>query len=155
MRLSVSGTLAAILITAACSGSLRTPATPTPANTISGVWTGVASDSSGSMMGSGSAGSMMGGTTWSITQSGNAFTGTMQVGGHEGGTMTVSGMMTGSSGSFTMTMSGGSMMSGNCSATATGTFDMDDMMTALHGTYEGMNTCTGPFTHGQMAMSRR
>ncbi len=47
------------------------------------------------------------------------------------------------------------MMSGTCNATATGTFDMDDMMTQLHGTYTGMNSCTGPFDHGQMDMTHR
>ena len=155
MRFLSSLTLGAALVAAACGGSMSEPTRPTPSNSISGAWIGSASDSSGSMMGSVSSSSMMGGTTWSITQSGNTFSGTMQVGGHQGGTMTVSGMMTGRTGSFTMTMSGGSMMSGTCSATATGTFDMDDMMTELHGTYSGTNSCSGPFDHGQLSMSHR
>jgi len=29
---------------------------------------------------------------------------------------------------------------------------MDDMMTQLHGTYAGTNSCGGPFDHGQMSM---
>jgi len=45
------------------------------------------------MMGDGSSGSMMGSTTWPIARTGNTFTGTMQVGAHDGGTMTVSGMI--------------------------------------------------------------
>ena len=155
MRSLAALSVATALMAAGCGGNMSSPMKPTSASTIAGTWVGSASDSSGSMMGGGSTGSMIGGTTWAITQTGNTFSGTMQVGGHSGGTMTVSGMMTGTTGSFTMTMSGGSMMSGTCSATATGTFDMDDMMTELHGTYSGINTCTGAFDHGQMNMSHR
>jgi hypothetical protein len=32
---------------------------------------------------------------------------------------------------------------------------MDDMMTQLHGTYAGTNSCGGPFDHGQMSMVRQ
>lgn len=56
----------------------------------------------------------------------------------------------GTTGTFTMTMPAGSMNVGNCSAT--GTFDMDDMMTQLHATYNAMNSCSGAFDHGQMSM---
>ena len=68
--------------------------------------------------------------------------------------MMVTGSMNGHTGSFTMTMPMGSMMSGGCSSTATGTFDMDDMMTQLRGTYAGTNSCNGPFGNGQMSMGR-
>ena len=107
------------------------------------------------MMGAGLTASMMGNTSWSITQNGNAFTGTMQFPGYMGGQMTVSGTMNGHSGTFTMTMPSGSMMSGSCSATAGGTFDMDDMMTQFHGTYSGTNSCSGMFNNGQMSMMHR
>jgi len=45
-------------------------------------------------------------------------------------------------------------MMGTCTATATGTFDMDDMMTVLHASYTGTNSCTGPFRNGQLSMRR-
>jgi hypothetical protein len=78
----------------------------------------------------------------------------MQFAGYMGGPAMVSGTMTGHSGTFTMTMASGSMMSGTCAATANGTFDMDDMMTQFHGTYSGMNSCTGSFDRGDMTMRR-
>jgi hypothetical protein len=154
MRWLVSAALVAAVGAAGCGSSSSTPA-PTPSATMmSGTWVGSASDSSGTMMGGGVSASMMGGTTWSITQTGNNFSGTMHVGGHDGGTMVVSGTMTGRTGTFTMTMPAGSMMMSRCSATATGTFDIDDMM-QFHGTYAGTNTCTGPFGQGQMTMTHQ
>ena len=39
-------------------------------------------------------------------------------------------------------------------AVATGSFDMDDMMTEFHSQYTGSNTCTGPFTRGEMHLHR-
>lgn len=142
--------IAVALIAAGCTGA-SSPASPTSA-TMTGTWTGAASDSTGSMMGAGLTSAMMASTTWTVTQNGNAFSGTMQFPGHMGGGMTVSGTMNGTTGTFTMTMSPGSMMSGFCSATATGTFDMDDMMTQFHGTYTGTNSCTGPFDHGDLSL---
>ena len=59
------------------------------------------------------------------------------------------------SATFTMTMPNGSMMTATCSAIGTGTFDLDDLMIQMHGTYAGSNSCSGPFDHGQMFMSRR
>lgn len=75
--------------------------------------------------------------------------GTMRFPGYQGGTMMVSGNRTGNTGTFTMTMPAGSMMTGACAATATGTFDMDDMMTQLRGTYTGTNSCGGRSTAGR------
>jgi hypothetical protein len=102
------------------------------------------------MMGSGMSGATAGATTWQLTQSGAAFSGTMRVAGS--GAMMVNGTMNGKTGSFTMTMPMGSMMSSGCTSTASGTFDMDDKMTQLHGTYAGTNSCGGPFDHGQISM---
>ena len=69
--------------------------------------------------------------------------------------MIVNGTMNGHSGTFTMTIPSGSMMMAGCTATASGTFDMDDMMTQFQGTYAGMNNCAGAFDHGQMSMHRQ
>ena len=139
----------------ACGSQSAAVSSPTPTVTMTGNWAGTAADSSGSMMGSGMSGATAGSTTWQVTQSGSAFSGTMHLPGYGGNAITVSGIMNGKTGSFTMTMPVGSMssmMSGNCISTATGTFDMDDMMTQFHGTYTGTNSCGGPFTGGQMSM---
>lgn len=107
-------------------------------------------------MGAGLTTSMMNGTTWQISQNGSTFSGSMQFPGYNGGMMNVSGTVAGHSGSFTMTIPAGSMMMNrSCSAMANGTFDMDDLMTQMHATYTGSNTCSGPFDHGQMSMTRR
>ncbi len=61
-----------------------------------------------------------------ITQTGSTFSGTIQFPWYQGGTMMVSGTITGNAGTFTMTIAAGSMITGSCSATSTGTFDMDE-----------------------------
>jgi hypothetical protein len=144
----------AALTTAACGGTAPSMTGPSSTRTMTGSWAGAASDSTGSMMGAGLTASMMENTTWTLTQSGSTFSGSMRFAGHMGGPIAVSGAMNGHSGTFTMTMPSGSMMSGSCTATATGTFDMDDMMTEFHGTYGGMNSCSGAFDRGQVVMHR-
>jgi hypothetical protein len=145
------GALTASVVAAGCGSPSAGVTSPSSTATVAGTWVGSASDSSGSMMGSGMSGVTAGATTWQLTQSGAAFSGTMRLAG-SGATMLVNGTMNGKTGSFTMTMPMGSMMSSGCTSTATGTFDMDDMMTQLHGTYAGTNSCGGPFDHGQMSM---
>ncbi|MGE5246498.1 MAG: hypothetical protein ACM3SQ_19910 [Betaproteobacteria bacterium] len=159
--------VAAAVLLAACgsasapSGSTPSlPSAPSPATSLTGTWVGTAADSSGSMMGAGMSASMMNAMTWQITETGNTFTGTMQFPGYGGmgmgqGRMTVSGTINGTTATFTMTMPDGSMMSGVCSAVATGTFDFDDLMDQMHGSYSGSNTCTGSFGQGQVSMMRR
>ena len=152
--LAALGFVAALTATA-CGGSTSSPTNPGVSASMTGTWLGSSSDSTGSMMGAGLSASMMGNTTWNITQTGSTFSGTMQFLGYRGGTMTVSGVMTGNTGTFTMTMPAGSMMTGSCSATSTGTFDMDDMRTQMHGSYTGTNSCSGPFNSGQMSLAHR
>ena len=164
MRLLAAIAFVGALGAAACGGSSSpvspsTPSAPSPptatsGTTVTGTWLGSASDSTGTMMGAGMSPSMMGNMTWQITQTGNAFTGTMQFPGYTGGMMTVSGTINGHTATFTMTIPGGGMMSGTCTAVANGTFDMDDLMTQMHGTYSGSNTCTGMFNGGQMSMTK-
>jgi hypothetical protein len=158
MRLGTAILLAGTVAIAACGGnaasSMSTAPSSTASATMTGAWLGTASDSSGSMMGAGLTSAMMNNAHWSITQTGNTFSGTMQFSGYMGGTMTVNGTMNGHSGTFTMTIPSGSMMMAGCTATASGTFDMDDMMTQFQGTYAGMNNCSGAFDHGQMSMHR-
>ena len=154
MRILGVISIAAALSSAACAGTGPSVTGPSQTLTMTGSWLGTTSDSTGSMMGAGLTVSMMNNTTWTVTQSGSTFSGTMRFGGYMGGGVTVSGVMNGHSGTFTMTMPFGSMMSGQCSATATGSFDMDDMMTEFRGIYSGMNSCSGAFDRGQMLMHR-
>lgn len=154
MRILAACGVLAVLTAAACSGTSSPPTSPSASATISGTWLGSAADSTGSMMGAGMSASMMGSTAWNVTQAGGAFSGTMQFPGYQRGAMTVSGTISGRTGTFTMTMPSGSMMTGGCTATATGTFDMDDMMAQLHGTYAGTNSCSGPFSNGSVNMHR-
>lgn len=150
--LAVLGTVAA-LTAGGCGGS--SPTSPTASATMSGSWVGSTSDSSGSMMGAGLSSSMAANATWAITQTANNISGTMQFAGYQGGMARLSGTVNRHTGTFTMTMPIGSMMMATCSATASGTFDMDDSMMQLHGTYNGSNTCSGPFTDGQLSFTRR
>jgi hypothetical protein len=159
---------------AACGGSTSVPASPSPAATpgstiatgasaATGTWVGTAVDSSGATMGMsmgsmgmGMPGGPMGEMTWLMTQTGNTFTGTVSFANYRGnGTMTVSGTINGRTGTFTMTMPTGTMPMAGCGGQVTGTFDMDDMMVQMRGTYSGSTTCSGPFDHGQMTMTRR
>jgi hypothetical protein len=154
MRSALIAILVAGFTTGACGGGTTSPTTPS-AQTMSGSRAGATSDSSGSMMGAGLSSAQMNNAQWTLTQNGGSFSGTMQCPGYMmGGTMTVSGTMSGHTGTFTMTMPSGSMMMAGCTARASGTFDMDDMMTQMHGTYTGMNSCKGPFDHGQLSFHR-
>ena len=148
-------------VLSACGGGSSMPMNPVgpspsgPSASLTGMWNGSLSDSSGSMMGAGLSPSMMGQMTWQITQTGNTFSGVAQVAGSEGHEpMRISGTIDGATATFTMTMPSGGMMTMNCTATATGTFDINEFMTQLHGTYAGSNTCSGPFDHGHMSLSR-
>jgi hypothetical protein len=154
MRVLAILTAAAIAASSACGST--TPSSPQSAmlNPLTGTWVGNAADSSGSMMGSGAMASTMGGAQWTITQSGNSFSGTMRLTGYSGGTVRISGTLALRSGTFTMTMPTESMMGTGCSASATGSFDLDEAMVEFHGTYAGSNTCSGPFAGGQVTMRR-
>jgi len=158
----------------ACSGStstptsptmtttptVSTPVSPTGTSTVAGTWVGTAADSSGPSMGmsSGAMGmgmstSALGSMTWQMTQTGSTFTGAVSFAGYHGSTsMSVSGTMNGRSGTFTMTMPVGSMPSAGCSGQVSGTFDMDDMLLRMTGSYGGSATCSGAFNNGQMTM---
>jgi hypothetical protein len=107
-------------------------------------------------MGMGMPGGSMGNMTWQITQTGTTFTGTVSFANYHGNSpMQVSGTMNVKTGTFTMTMPNGTMPMAGCSGQVTGAFDMDDMMVKMTGSYIGSTTCTGPFDHGQMTMSKQ
>jgi len=107
-------------------------------------------------MGMGMPGGSMGNMTWQMTQTGNMFTGNVSFSGYHGvGQMIVSGTMNGKTGTFTITMPNGTMPMSGCTGQVTGTFDMDDMMVLMRGSYTGSNSCFGAFDHGQMTMTLR
>jgi len=147
-----------VLVACGAQGMRMNPVGPSASGTaasLTGTWIGTVSDSTGSMMGAGLSEAMMSRMTWQITHAGNTFTGTMQFPGYGGhGPMTVSGTIDGSTATFTMSMPSGGMMSGSCTATASGRFDINQFMTEMHGTYSGSNTCSGPFDHGHLSLSR-
>lgn len=158
MRLALAVIVVGTCGTLGCAGNsgISSPAAPTTSQTLTGVWVGTTSDSSGSMMGAGLTPGMMSSVQWTITESGNTFSGTMKFPGYSGmmeTPMAITGTIIGHTGTFTMTMPTGSMMV-NCTATASGTFGMDDMMTHMQGTYSGMNSCSGAFDQGHMSFHR-
>jgi hypothetical protein len=151
-------TFAAVLVmgfAAACGGN--SPAAPSAPVSVSGTWSGTASDSSSSM----GAGSMMGqvgaGTmTWQLAQSGSTVTGSMSFSGMSGQMPgSFSGTMSGQDMTFTMNLPAGSMMSAGCSAQATGTAHLNGTTMTMTGTYSGSNSCNGAFSNGQMTMTHR
>ena len=173
----IAPVLALMLGVAACGGSSTAPTSPTTAmttpttptvstpngtSTVTGTWVGTAADSSGGMMGMpsgamgmGMPGNSLGNMTWQMTQTGSTFTGTVSFAGYRGtSSMLMSGSLNGKSGTFTMTMPNGSMPTAGCSGQVTGTFDMDDMMVKMTGSYTGSATCSGPFSNGQMTMTK-
>ncbi len=154
-RIFVLFMLGSTAAAAACGSQSAALPGPSSMATLNGTWVGAASDSSGSMMGSGMSGTGTGALTWQLTQHGSAFSGTMHLAGFSDGAMMVTGSINGKTGSFTMTMPMGSMMSRGCRSTATGTFDMDDLMQEMHGSYEGTNDCGGWYDHGQISLRKR
>ena len=144
------------LFAAACGSNANAPTSPSSSSSLTGTWAGTATDSSTSALGGG--GMMgqagMGTMTWQLTENGSSVTGTMSFSGMPSTMMkgTLSGTMSGQDMTFTMNMPSGSMMSGSCIAQATGTMHFNG--STMTGTYSGMNSCDGPFTNGQMAMTR-
>ena len=160
MRLLIACGVVAVMSVAGCTSRPSAPAGPTSPMTLAGTWVGGATDSTASMMGTGMGTGMPGSghesLTWHVTQTGSTFAGTMQLPGHHGGTMTVSGHVDGHIGTFTMTVTAGAMMMGSsCGAVATGTFEMNEHMNEFHGFYAGTSTCLGHFDHGHVSLVRR
>ncbi len=80
----------------------------------------------------------------------------MSFSGMQGGRPgSLSGTMSGDDMTVTMDLPTGSMMSSGCGARATGTTRLNETTMTMTGTYGGSNSCTGPFTNGQMTMTRR
>jgi hypothetical protein len=90
-----------------------------------------------------------------LVQNGSTVTGTMSFSGMGSNMMrgTFTGTMSGEDMAFAMNLPAGSMMSGSCAAQTSGTVHMSG--TTMTGSYTGTNSCTGPFTNGQMTMKRQ
>lgn len=146
--------LSLLLLTGvACSA----PTTPSPLSTsgatsVSGTWSAVVSDPTGSLMGSGVGGNG-GASSWTFMQTGQTITGSWEAPGMMRGRLVMTGTFDGHSGTFEMTMPAGAMM-GQCAASARGTFEMSDDHMELRCEYSGTNTCSGPFQHGTMVLHR-
>ena len=98
----------------------------------------------------------MGSMNLQLVQNGANVTGTMAFSGMGSNMMqgTFTGTMSGEDMTFTMMLPTGSMMSGSCSAQTNGTLHMNGSM-AMTGNYSGTNSCSGPFTNGQMTINRK
>ncbi|HEY6212439.1 MAG TPA: hypothetical protein VIW45_09150 [Vicinamibacterales bacterium] len=129
------------------SGGGATPAA------IAGTWTGTATDSTGP-----------GTVTWTITQNGSAFTGTVTLadsGTSAKGRGTVSGTINGSSISFTMTIPAGGFdppfasCTANISGTALAIAPSDGAPpTSIAATYSGSGSCSGAINGGQFTLTK-
>jgi hypothetical protein len=142
-----------VMLAAACGGdSVLSPS----AVSLTGTWTGSASDSSISMgQGSAMGQAGMGTMTWPLTQVGSTVTGSMTFSGMQGRMAgTFVGIMNGDDMAFTMDLPGGSMMSPGCSSRAVGTAHVNRMTMMMTGTYTGSNSCSGPYIDGRMTLTR-
>ena len=121
-----------------------TPPPSEPLN-LTGTWSGTASDSSGP-----------GRMTWHLTQNGSAVSGTVNA-TTPGGTVafngTISGIVTSSTLTFTITIpAGGIPVLPQCTASISGA-TTNIIGTSMSGTYSGTNSCTSPFTGGIFTLS--
>jgi hypothetical protein len=159
----VRAALSAVLCAAVC-GCAASPVSPSGSSVASvaavqlslkGAWSGSVGDSQG-----------LGALTWGLTQTGNVVSGTVLMKSSDAaGTCaschkeqkagTVTGTLSGSTLTFTMTLPIGSAFSPtpNCSITASGTArNITDGEVVITGTYTGADSCLGPFAAGTVTM---
>jgi len=96
--------------------------------------------------------------TWSLTQSGTAFSGGLAITDSSTGTKatgTVSGSISGSSFTFSLSVPAGGADGalGSCSATASGQGSVSGA--SLSGSYTGTNSCSGTISTGSLTLSRQ
>ena len=157
MSARTRATLAAAALfatTIACSRSPAAPSTPAASTSLAGAWRGSGSDPHGVEK-----------LTWTLTQTGSAFSGTVVMepadptdgscgSCHKYKSGTVTGAMSGS----TLTLkvifpSGGDVPTPMCAIA----FDVaapDPAGTRIAGTYSGDDSCEGLFTGGTLQMAR-
>jgi hypothetical protein len=160
MRISILVVFSLMFMTA-CGGSTSGPASPTPIPpgtiaSLSGTWTGVSADTSGQEN-----------MTWTVTQNGNAMTGTMNIsdGGRSMmGSGSMQGTISGSSVTFHMAVPNGgfSGMMSSCSMVMDGQAQMSDEGHTMTGTYSGnvsgmmssMQSCGGAMNTGRFTLTK-
>jgi len=170
MRSSILVVLS-LLTVSACGGSTSSPAAPTstpavmvtnPPGTlasVSGTWTGTSADTSGQEK-----------MTWSVTQNGNAMSGTMTVSDTSRSMMgngSMQGTISGSTVTFHMVVPTGgfSGMMSSCGMGIDGQGTMSDDGHTMTGTYAGNmsgmmsggmmgQSCGGAMNNGQFTMTR-
>ena len=154
-KLGLALFLAAIVAGCGGSGSSTGPTGSGSITGYAGTWVGSMSESGGAMMGSGTMGGMMTGqATWQMTQTGANVTGSMDMSGFRGtGQMAITGTISGQTMTFTMNIPAGGMPDAGCVAKGNGTAQMNG--NTMTGTYSGSNTCSGPFSNGQITLSRK
>lgn len=96
--------------------------------------------------------------TWSLTQSGTSFSGSLALTDNNTGTKangTVSGSISGSSLTFSLSVPAGGADGtfGSCSATASGQGSVSG--TSMSGSYTGTNSCSGTVSSGTLTLSRQ
>ncbi len=138
-----------------CGKSSTSPqnstSTPTLALNLTGTWSGSVADSSGA--------GVPGPCTWQIVQSGDSISGTFLARAGSGGSIvingTVSGTISGTTLNFTMAVPVGGIQSpiyATCTINLSGSAALTN--TTINGTYKGNNSCSGPFTNGQLALTK-
>ena len=153
----------AVLLTlslAGCGGSsnMMSPSTQMPL--ITGTWSGSMSESGGTVMGSSYMGGMMSGMmsgrmAWHLSQDGDRVTGSMEMSGFGGtGVMTMTGTVSGSTVNLRMSIPSGGMHEPGCQSDAQCTLQVDGSGTRMTGPYSGTNSCSGPFSGGQITLAK-
>lgn len=136
-----------------CGGGPASPTQPTPTPTpgtpgsLTGTWSGPASDSSGP-----------GQMTWQITQDGASFSGTLTIidtSTSLGGRGSISGAVSGSSIRFSLNVpvNGFDSPYGACTSDVSG--DGQASATSITGSYSGTNSCGGAIAAGQLTLSKQ
>ena len=144
----------ALLVADACaggdSGSSGSPSPGAPSgtqSTLSGTWTGNASDSSGS-----------GVISWQLSESGTSFSGSATIGDTRTGVNgrgSISGTVSGGASiTFSISIPAGGFDNpfGSCSANLSGTGQASS--SSITGTYSGANSCSGDVGSGQFTVTK-
>jgi hypothetical protein len=152
LLVGLAGVVASVF---ACQTSPAAPAAPRALN-LTGTWSGNLSDAQGAAM-----------VTWTLTQAGQAITGTAVTkpadpndgtcaSCHKNKAGTFNGMLSGTTLTLTMAFQGGDPGEPTpiCSVTLAGTSSniTDD---SVIGTYSGTDSCEGPFADGKIALTRQ
>jgi hypothetical protein len=135
---------------AACDSGSGTTTGPSPSpgsSSLTGTWSGNASDSSGP-----------GQMTWQITQSGGSFNGNLTMidtATKLTGRGSVSGTLSGSTIRFTIAVPAGGFDAphNTCTADASGEGQVNG--TTITGTYTGSSSCGGTLASGQITLAKQ